>query len=157
MSYGDELGEPDAHRDFAYRFFFNEKSLADLMLGPVGEIPRRPAVAVPADATLTEVVRAMNDAEAGHVLVLRSEKLVGIFTERDLLKNVDDLDLGAVQVQALMTPDPETLSPATPVGVALRRMALGNFRQLPVIDEDGRVEGVATVRDLVVWLTCAGG
>jgi CBS domain-containing protein len=88
---------------------------------------------------------------AGSVLVLEGGSLVGIFTERDILRALGDsssADLARVSaVSKWMSKDPETIDPETTVAEALNRMLFGGFRHLPVMNGEA-VVGMVSMRDL---------
>ncbi len=102
-----------------------------------------------------ETVRAAAERMAenccGSVLVMQGERLLGIFTERDLLVRVvaADLDPTATRLSEVMTKDVETIGAEEPVREAIRRMDEGCFRHLPVV-LGGRVLGVLSSRDIPV-------
>ena len=56
----------------------------------------------------------------------------------------------AGQVREMMTPDPICVSPDTPIAEVLRTMSERRFRHMPVTDEDGRLIGMVSQRDLIV-------
>ena len=101
--------------------------------------------------TLIEAARAMSAGHAGSVLVVEDGSLVGIFTERDMLRAMaqsSKADAARVSsVSKWMTPDPLTVAPDTPVGEALDQMLSRGFRHLPVMDAN-TVVGVVSMRDL---------
>ena len=80
--------------------------------------------------------------------------MCGIFTERDVLTKVvgKPLDLDRTPVLALMTPDPEVLSPDDRVSFALNKMTVGGFRHVPLVDEQGRPAGVVSMRNIVDYM-----
>ena len=82
------------------------------------------------------------------------DSLVGIFTERDVLTRVvgHTLDPRRTPLGAVMTRDPEALSPRDRVAYALNRMSVAGYRTIPLIDADKRPIGVATVTDFIRWL-----
>ena len=108
-------------------------------------------VTVDPSVNVTEAARAMSTGRAGSVLVLEGGSLVGIFTERDILRALahqSDADAGRVSsVANWMARDPVTIGPDATVGEAMDRMLSGGFRHLPVIDGDSLV-GVVSMRDL---------
>jgi predicted transcriptional regulator len=118
----------------------------------VREIMTRELVVVGPSVTLTEAARAMAAGYAGSVLVLDDGSLIGIFTERDILRATaqsSNADIARVSsVSKWMTRDPQTIGPDTPVGEALDRMIANGFRHLPVMDGEALV-GVVSMRDLV--------
>ena len=100
-----------------------------------------------------ESVRAaaerMAENRCGSVLVMVGERLLGIFTERDLLVRVvaPGLDPVATRLGAVMTKYVETIGAGEPVREAVRRMDEGCFRHLPVV-LGTRVVGVLSFRDV---------
>ena len=108
-------------------------------------------VTVDPSANLMEAARVMSAGGAGSVLVLQDAALVGIFTERDILRALgysSSADLARVSpASKWMTRDPVTIAAETTVAEALNRMLFGGFRHLPVMDGDA-VVGMVSMRDL---------
>lgn len=105
------------------------------------------------EQTVAEAVALMRRQRVGCLLVCRGDELVGIFTERDLLRRV--LAAGqplTLPVSACMTPDPVVVHPKEPVGAAVRRMEEGGYRHLPVVDHAHRPLGVLSVKRIVHYL-----
>lgn len=102
------------------------------------------------DSTVADAARRMAERSVGAVLVLDGTRLLGIFTERDVLKVVAaGLEAaGAITVSALMTRYPETIEPTDTTEHAAALMVHGGFRHLPVVDE-GKVVGIVSIRDLM--------
>ena len=98
-----------------------------------------------------EAARVMSTRRAGSVLVIHDGSLVGIFTERDILRALahsSKADAARVSsVSRWMARDPVTIGPDASVGEALDRMLSGGFRHLPVMEGDS-VVGVVSMRDL---------
>lgn len=111
-------------------------------------VPWVPPVVAPSDP-LALAIHLMQRLEAGCVLVYEGDRLVGILTERDvLLKAADDrVDLNAVAVRQIMTPDPVTLREGDTLAVGLHKMSVGGFRRIPLETEDGSPR-VVSIRDL---------
>jgi CBS domain-containing protein len=108
----------------------------------------RGLLAVEPGLPLTEVADRMVSRDVGAVLVLEDERLVGILTERDMLRAVaGGLDEGAV-VADWMTRDPETMEPDEPIRQAAVLMIHGGFRHLPIVEGE-RVVGMLSIRDLM--------
>ena len=120
-------------------------------LTTVRDIMSTELVTVEPSANLTEAVHAMSAGRTGSVLVLQSGSLVGIFTERDILRALAhsaNADLARISsVTQWMSRDPETIEPDTTVAEALNQMLFGGFRHLPVMEE-GAVVGMVSMRDL---------
>jgi CBS domain-containing protein len=90
----------------------------------------------------------MSTHQVGSALVLDGERLVGIFTERDVLRAVgSDFDAEHHPVAEFMTKDPKTIGPDEDAAAALESMFAFGFRHLPVVDE-ARVVGVVSMRDV---------
>jgi CBS domain-containing protein len=99
------------------------------------------------DTFVSQAARLMAGKNAGAVMVLDDERLVGIFTERDIAYRVvaRGLDPQTTRLAEVMTPAPETIEPDRPFGYALLRMHERGFRHLPVI-QDGKVVGIVSAR-----------
>lgn len=103
--------------------------------------------------SVAEAVALMREHGVGCLLVCEGERVVGIFTERDLLRRI--LAAGkslALPVSACMTPDPVVVHPKEPIAAAVRRMVDGGYRHLPVVDDQGRPLGVLSVKRIMHYL-----
>ncbi len=115
---------------------------------PVSAHMSRDLLVVAAGDALGDVVGRMAERNVGAVLVLDGERLVGILTERDVLRVVADaIDLGTA-VSTRMTHAPETIESSDSVEHAAVLMIHGGFRHLPVVEE-GSAVGILSIRDLV--------
>jgi CBS domain-containing protein len=102
--------------------------------------------------TVAEAVQLMRDKKVGCVLVCVERRVVGIFTERDLLRRV--LASGRplqTSVGECMTAEPVTVHPREPISCAIKRMQKGGYRHLPVVIE-GRPVGILSVKRIVHYL-----
>ena len=108
-------------------------------------------VQVPEHTSLDEALRALREGGQGCVLVTDAEgRLVGIFTERDVLDRVVLEEGGQLPgIRELMSREPETLRPDQPLAYALGRMHLGDLRHLPLTDREGRPVGVVSSSDII--------
>jgi len=98
--------------------------------------------------TITDVAQRMVERNLGAVLVLDGGRLVGIMTERDIMRAVArGLHADAV-VAEYMTKHPETIEPDDTTQQAAVLMIHGGFRHLPVVERDDLV-GILSIRDLV--------
>jgi CBS domain-containing protein len=106
------------------------------------------------DETVCDAAKRMAEQGCGSILVVEDERLLGIFTERDLLVRVAaiGLDLTTTKLRDVMTADPETIGAEEPVEDAVRRMDAGAFRHLVVVS-GGRVLGVVSTRDIPALTT----
>ena len=108
----------------------------------------RDLLSVEPGLTLTEVAKRMVDKDVGAVLVMEGERLVGILTERDVLRAVARGIDDSTTVADYMTRNPETLEPDESTEHAAVLMIHGGFRHLPVTDGD-EVVGMLSIRDLM--------
>jgi CBS domain-containing protein len=114
----------------------------------VSEIMTKAAVIDQPDDTLVEAARKMWHQQTGSLLVLDGEDLVGIITERDILKAVSSgISLDQTRISEAMTKDLVTVGPRTSLREAAKIMADRWIRHLPVLD-GGKLVGVISQRDL---------
>jgi CBS domain-containing protein len=97
---------------------------------------------------LAEVAQRMVDRDVGAVLVMEDDSLVGILTERDVLRAVAAGIQDDTVVSDHMTRDPETMSPDDTTEHAAVLMIHGGFRHMPLVEGD-QVVGVLSIRDLM--------
>lgn len=114
----------------------------------LGDIMTTELLTVLATATVAETATMMGQRGTGSALVMEGDALLGIFTERDVVRALgQQFDAAGHPVSEWMTRDPDTVAPETAVGDALRTMLQRGFRHLPVA-KDGRVVGIVSIRDL---------
>jgi CBS domain-containing protein len=117
----------------------------------IGEIIEgHPLFHVPPTASVREVVRTMSARNVGAIAVLDAGKLVGIFSERDVLtrivaegRNPDD-----TRVDSVMTKNLIVAAPTDDINEALQKMHECNCRHLPVV-QGGNLVGMISIRDLL--------
>ena len=119
----------------------------------VSELPPGRLLSVEPDVRLSEVARQMRAQDADSVAVMSDGQLVGIITERDLVRAIaDGVDPKQATAGVIMTSDPATVGGDEDVSVvALRMMSLG-IRHLPVVDAAGSPIGLLSARNLVAVL-----
>ncbi len=117
---------------------------------PVREIIKRDEpLCATADDTVRTAATRMAEHVCSSILICDGGKLLGIFTERDLLARVvaAGLDPDKTTLAEVMTADPDTIEGSEPAIEAIRRMDEFGYRHLPVMDGD-RLLGVISLRDL---------
>ena len=119
----------------------------------VSEIMTNAAVLDQSDDTLAEAARKMWKQQTGSLLVTDGEDLIGIITERDLVRAIaDGVNPSQTAASLIMTADPATVTADEDVSVvALKMMRLG-VRHLPVVDGNGKPVGLVSARNLVAVL-----
>ena len=111
-------------------------------------IAGRKAYTTSSHTSIADAARLMKQHAIGALMVVDEGKLVGIFTERDVVFRViaADKDPKSTRVASAMTPKPRALDASRPLGHALHLMYEGGFRHVPVI-EDGKPIGMVSARD----------
>jgi CBS domain-containing protein len=128
---------------------------AELLRLPLSSLDPSPPLAVPVTGSVRDAVDLMKAHRFGAVTVVDAEgRVVGIFTERDLLLRVIDpvRDWREIRIADFMTPDPECLSAHEKIAYALNYMHLGGYRHVPIVDEERRPVGFVTARSVVAYL-----
>ena len=116
--------------------------LADLMSTDV--------LMVSPDTTIGDAARRMIARDTGAAVVIENGDLVGLISERDLMRAIPDACSPETTVSERMSRHVMTASPGTSVPEAMAIMIEGRFRHLPVVD-GGRVLGIVSMRDLMSW------
>ena len=125
----------------------------NLKVDSVSRLNPTAALRIEPERTIADAVRLMRERRVGCLLVCRDDKLLGVFTERDLMRRVLAAGLPLTSaVASCMTADPVVVGPKEPIGLAIRRMEEGGYRHLPVVDEGGRPIGVLSVKRIVHYL-----
>jgi len=101
------------------------------------------------DTTLLEVSKSMLERGHGSVAVIDGRDLVGIVTERDVVRAVaEGVDLVTVTVRSRMASEPDVFAPDVDVFEAGEFLLESGYRHLPVVEE-GNLLGVVSLRDLL--------
>lgn len=135
-----DLTQPDAEDDFTQHIITDTIGAVDA---------DSPPPVAPGDP-VGLVIRRMQESRISAVLVKDGDELVGILTERDVLLKAagDDVDLNALAVRELMSPDPVVLQEDDTLAVALHKMSVGGFRHIPIV-KDGKATRIASIRDVL--------
>jgi CBS domain-containing protein len=114
----------------------------------------REIAAVPLGATVADAINKMLDHHVGAVAVVDSDfRVAGIFTERDVLRKMSltGIDPRTTSIRDLMTTPVEMATPRTGPIEALTTMLERHFRHLPVADDNGKLLGILSIRNLLEW------
>lgn len=101
------------------------------------------------EMTVRAACRLLAEKRIGAMLIVESNKIVGIFTERDALNKVlaTGVDPDTTTLAQVMVSNPMTIRSDKPLGFALAMMADGGFRHVPVVDDNGAPLGMVSARD----------
>ena len=121
----------------------------------LGVLSRRQPVTVPPGASLEACVRAIqHTGTSDSVFVCDADgTLKGVLTERDVFARIvaDTVDL-AQPVETLMTAEPRTLDLEQTIRDAIELMQTGRYRNVPLVDPEGRLVGVVRQSDIIKYL-----
>src|ERR1039458_8399580 len=113
------------------------------------------AASVPIDATAERAIRTMLDRHVGAggavAVVDENQRVAGIFTERDVLRrlSLSERDPRITSVREVMTTPVEMATLATTPGEALATMVERHYRHLPIVEDDGHLLGMLSIRNLL--------
>jgi CBS domain-containing protein len=112
---------------------------------------RGPLVSVGKDATVLEAVQAMVQGKVGAAVVQDGPRLLGVFTERDVVRRVvlPGLDSKTTPVTEVMTKNVITVRDSTDRSSALKLMNEHYIRHLPMVDAEGKVLAIISMRQLL--------
>lgn len=138
-----DVPQPDGARGLA----------RSVMEDNLGQLEQEPTVAVSSNTPALEVVRKMTSARSGCALIVDEHKLVGIFTEHDVLHRLfgEAASPKDVAVKDLMSPNPESLRETDSVALALSKMSLGRYRHIPVARNDGSYS-VTSIKSVLTYI-----
>jgi CBS domain-containing protein len=118
-------------------------------------IAERELPAVGPEDDVGRAVAVMMERGSDCVLVIDGTgRLLGVFTERDFLNRVAAAGrpVAGTPITEVMTADPMSLAPEDPIAYAINRMAVGGYRNVPIVDPEGRAIANLTVRDVIAHL-----
>lgn len=116
--------------------------------------PSEPLCVSPETTVHDAIGQMVASRRASVVVVDPAGRLIGIFTERDVLTRVvgQGRDVQRTTLAEVMTREPEALTPGDRICYAVNRMSHAGYRTIPLVDEARRPIGVVTVSDVVRWL-----
>lgn len=116
-------------------------TVSSLAVEPISESP---------DTSVKELAQTMDDEQIGDVIITEDERPVGIVTDCDIaLAYGRGEDLDSMDAQDLMTEDPVTIDEDAEDVELPKLMADEAVRRIPVVNDDGRLVGIATLDDVV--------
>ena len=121
----------------------------------IGVLGPADAICLQEGATVSEAVqRMLGRRQAGVLIVDAGGRLIGIFTERDVLTRVVGAgrDPEKTRLSEVMTRNPEALTATHRIAFAVHCMSVAGYRTVPLVDAEGRPIGIVTVNDVIHWL-----
>lgn len=119
----------------------------------VRDLPPGALLSVEPETTIAEVARHMRSGDSDSAVVMFEGRLVGIITERDLVRAIaDGLDPQQARADVVMTADPATVDADEDVAMVAVKMTRLGVRHLPVVNKAGKPVGLVSARNLVAVL-----
>lgn len=111
------------------------------------------------EATIREALELMKSTKSGCVIVMKDDKVEGVFTERDYLLKIagDESECFDQPIGKYMVKNPVTVSKQCNLQEALVYMRVGNFRTLIVVDDQDNFVNVITMKDIGFYVTDMAG
>ena len=118
-------------------------------MATIADVMTKDVVTLSSDATVSDAAQVMVRGGFGSVVVVHGRMLLGILTERDVLRAAaSEDDLRSASVERWMTPDPDTSEPDLDTEEAAGLMLSRGYRHLPVV-VDGDLVGMVSLRDVL--------
>ncbi len=118
---------------------------------PITTIKLRKPVTTTGDTSIAKCLELMREERIGCLLITEDNQVVGIFTERDIIRRIVGKNLSHedIDVSDYMTADPDTLAPDAPLAFALNYMVLGGYRHVPILNDDNQPIACLSIKDIV--------
>ena len=107
----------------------------------------------PPDISVKRAIEYMQENKSGYIVVAKDRKVVGMFTETDVVRNILEQNVDCSRpISDFMTKVPVVLSPKDSVGKAIEIMGEKRSYHIPLVDEKNELTGVLSVRTLIRFL-----
>jgi CBS domain-containing protein len=122
---------------------------------PVSKFMTKTVMTVNLDQTVQSACKIMNENNLGSIVIVKrginGNEPVGIITERDIIRKIGAVDLFTTQtsIRELMSNNLISIKPDNTISDAIELMHGNNIRRLPVIDNDGKMVGIITDKDIL--------
>ena len=113
----------------------------------VCEIMKKRIISINSNHTLLDAYKKYRDNKVGSLIVVDSDKCIGIVTERDLIEKAIDKDLKTTRVKEIMSTNVITINPLDNLETALKIMKKNRVKKLPVVS-NSYLKGIITVTDI---------
>ena len=145
--FDDEMNQMD-EREFAENPQIEEAvSVED----PISSLELQKMVVIESGTKVADAINLFQTEGVACVLIQENEKLIGIFTERDVIWKLagKGLDYSSEAVDDFMTKAPDVLQMDDPIAFALNRMTEGGYRHVPIVNDVGKPLGIVGILDIV--------
>lgn len=121
----------------------------------IEDLVKKPPVSLPADAKCIEAAEAMREQNVGSIVVADGGKPLGVITDRDLVVRVmaRSEDPGELTVGEVMSKDPGFVIRTRSIDEVVATMRQLGVRRIPVVDENGALDGLVSMDDLLVAIS----
>ena len=131
----------------------NQTDLRSILMSvKVGELASTTVPSLKTTSTIAEAAAEMWNQSHGSAVICAEGKLVGIFTERDLLRVIGENRSLETPLSEVMTADLQTVATGDSLFDAIRWMDQGGYRRLPVVDSSGAPAGIVDVKAITHFL-----
>ena len=127
-----------------------------IMTVPVSELlTGKDLLVASPDDDIKTAVKILQKEKKNCILVYQKKRIVGILSNRNLLHKVAGKykDISKVKVKHVMTPDPEYVGADDTIAVVINKMAMGGFRQVPVLAANGTPLSIISIKDVILFIT----
>jgi len=122
----------------------------------IKELIRRRPITVNSDATLHDVIKLMAEQNIGFLVVVEGSDIVGVFSERDVIRSLAEEKNLDKKVKDITRTDIIKLRSDRTIEEAAQVMGKHRIRHIVVVDEKDKLAGVVSVRDILQELYSAG-
>ena len=121
---------------------------------PISKLSLRHHPIVSSGINLKSVIKILHDEKVGCVMIQNNDQIIGVMTERDFLLRVTakGLDMESEKIDNYMTKKPETLTKNDPISYALNKMHIYGIRHIPILNDNGKIHGMISVKDIISHL-----
>jgi CBS domain-containing protein len=125
--------------------------ISDILNNKLGSAPREVVTGIESD-TVNSALKLMTEHNIGAIVIVREQEVVGVYSERDVVKNCQAQGIGFRDntLGDMMSSNVIKVQPQQSVDEALALMRDHKIRHLPVVDEDNHMVGFLSLRDLIM-------
>jgi CBS domain-containing protein len=122
----------------------------------LNELVRRKPITISGEATIHDVVKIMAEQNIGFLVVVENGRMVGVLSERDVVRSLAERGNLSVKVSDICKRDIITLQADATLEEAAEKMGKHGIRHIVVVNKSGELVGVVSVRDLIQELYASG-